>query len=138
MAKILSGKLVSARVKEELKEQVAALTKAGTQPGLAVVIVGDDLMNVRLGGIKARAFLYLHHHRGDGIDGALLLFCRLLGRAGEKAEDNRRDEDKKYFLHTNKGIIIQTIYRIYDKIYDEDIIKALEVRFSPTIKSFLM
>lgn len=42
MAKILSGKLVSARVKEELKEQVAALTKAGTQPGLAVVIVGDD------------------------------------------------------------------------------------------------
>ncbi len=41
---------------------------------LELVIVGDDLMNVRLGGIKARAFLYLHHHRGDGIDGALLLF----------------------------------------------------------------
>ena len=81
---------------------------------LELVIVGDDLMNVRLGGIKTRAFLYLHHHRGDGIDGALLLFCRLLGRAGEEAEDNRRDEDKKYFLHTNKGLIIQSIYRIYD------------------------
>lgn len=42
MAKILSGKTVSARVKEELKKEVAALTKAGTKPGLAVVIVGDD------------------------------------------------------------------------------------------------
>ncbi|MBQ7109385.1 MAG: bifunctional methylenetetrahydrofolate dehydrogenase/methenyltetrahydrofolate cyclohydrolase FolD [Clostridia bacterium] len=42
MAKILSGKTVSARVKEELKKEVEALTKAGTQPGLAVVIVGDD------------------------------------------------------------------------------------------------
>lgn len=42
MAKILSGKLVSARVKEHLKEEVAALTKAGTRPGLAVVLVGDD------------------------------------------------------------------------------------------------
>ena len=42
MAKILSGKLVSARVKEELKIEVEKLTKAGTKPGLAVVIVGDD------------------------------------------------------------------------------------------------
>lgn len=42
MAKILSGKIVSARVKEEIKEEVGALTEAGEQPGLAVVIVGDD------------------------------------------------------------------------------------------------
>ena len=42
MAKILSGKLVSARVKEEMKLEVKKLTEAGTQPGLAVVIVGDD------------------------------------------------------------------------------------------------
>ena len=42
MAKILSGKLVSARVKEELKLEVEKLTAEGTQPGLAVVIVGDD------------------------------------------------------------------------------------------------
>lgn len=42
MAKILSGKLVSARVKEELKAEAAQLTAAGTRPGLAVVIVGDD------------------------------------------------------------------------------------------------
>ncbi|MBO5364468.1 MAG: bifunctional methylenetetrahydrofolate dehydrogenase/methenyltetrahydrofolate cyclohydrolase FolD [Clostridia bacterium] len=42
MAKLLSGKAVSARVKEELKKEVAALTAAGTKPGLAVIIVGDD------------------------------------------------------------------------------------------------
>ena len=42
MAKILSGKIVSARVKEEIKQEVKELTAAGTQPGLAVVIVGDD------------------------------------------------------------------------------------------------
>ena len=42
MAKLLSGKAVSARVKEELKKEAAALTAEGTKPGLAVVIVGDD------------------------------------------------------------------------------------------------
>lgn len=42
MAKILSGKAVSARVKEDIKVQAEKLTKAGTRPGLAVVIVGND------------------------------------------------------------------------------------------------
>lgn len=42
MAKILSGKEVSARVKNELKCEVEALAQKGTLPGLAVVIVGDD------------------------------------------------------------------------------------------------
>ncbi len=42
MAKILSGKMVSARVKEELKTEVEALKAKGTNPGLAVVIVGED------------------------------------------------------------------------------------------------
>ena len=42
MAKILSGKTVSARVKQELKIEAENLTKAGPKPGLAVVIVGDD------------------------------------------------------------------------------------------------
>ena len=42
MAKILSGKTVSARVTQELKIEAENLTKAGTKPGLAVVIVGDD------------------------------------------------------------------------------------------------
>ena len=42
MAKILSGKTVSARVKEELKAEVAALKESGKQTGLAVVLVGED------------------------------------------------------------------------------------------------
>ena len=42
MAQILSGKTVSQRIKDELKEEVATLKKQGINPGLAVIIVGDD------------------------------------------------------------------------------------------------
>lgn len=42
MAKILSGKEVSERIKEELKGEVSELKKQGIFPGLAVIIVGDD------------------------------------------------------------------------------------------------
>jgi len=42
MAKILSGKTVSQRIREELKEEVKGLKEKGINPGLAVVIVGDD------------------------------------------------------------------------------------------------
>ncbi|MBR6729561.1 MAG: bifunctional methylenetetrahydrofolate dehydrogenase/methenyltetrahydrofolate cyclohydrolase FolD [Clostridia bacterium] len=41
-AKILDGKAVSQRIKDELREEVAALKVKGVHPGLAVVIVGDD------------------------------------------------------------------------------------------------
>lgn len=42
MAKLLSGKIVSARVKEELKSEVESLKSQGKQTGLAVVLVGED------------------------------------------------------------------------------------------------
>lgn len=42
MAKILNGKEVSQRIREELKEEVKKLQENGINPGLAVVIVGDD------------------------------------------------------------------------------------------------
>lgn len=42
MAKILSGKTVSQRVKENLKNEIASLKSKGVTPGLAVIIVGDD------------------------------------------------------------------------------------------------
>ena len=42
MAKILSGKEVSERIKEELKSEVSELKKQGIFAGLAVIIVGDD------------------------------------------------------------------------------------------------
>lgn len=42
MAKILNGKAVSQRIKDELKAEVVNLKKDGINPGLAVIIVGDD------------------------------------------------------------------------------------------------
>lgn len=42
MAQILSGKTVSQRIKDELKERVAELKEKGINPGLAVIIVGED------------------------------------------------------------------------------------------------
>ena len=42
MAQILSGKTVSQRIKDELKERVTELKEKGINPGLAVIIVGDD------------------------------------------------------------------------------------------------
>ena len=41
MAQILSGKTVSQRIKDELKNKVAELKEKGINPGLAVIIVGD-------------------------------------------------------------------------------------------------
>ena len=42
MAKLLMGKEVAKRIKNELREEVTALKAKGINPGLAVIIVGDD------------------------------------------------------------------------------------------------
>ena len=42
MATRIDGKAVSAKVREEVAKEVAALKEQGICPGLAVVIVGDD------------------------------------------------------------------------------------------------
>ncbi len=42
MAKLLKGKEVSARIKSELKVEVKKLKEQGINPGLAVIIVGED------------------------------------------------------------------------------------------------
>ena len=42
MAKLLLGKEVSARIKGELRTEVEELKKQGINPGLAVIIVGED------------------------------------------------------------------------------------------------
>lgn len=42
MAQIIDGKAVATRLKEGLRERIAALTAVGKQPGLAVILVGDD------------------------------------------------------------------------------------------------
>jgi methylenetetrahydrofolate dehydrogenase (NADP+) / methenyltetrahydrofolate cyclohydrolase len=41
-AKILDGKSLAASIRSELKRQVVALVQRGVQPGLAVVLAGDD------------------------------------------------------------------------------------------------
>ena len=42
MAQIIDGKAVAAQVRAQAAQEAAELTTQGTQPGLAVVIVGDD------------------------------------------------------------------------------------------------
>jgi len=42
MAKLLLGKEISARIKGEIAEEVKKLKSEGVNPGLAVIIVGDD------------------------------------------------------------------------------------------------
>ncbi len=42
MATILDGKMLSAQIKEQIKEETLRLQKEGVQPGLAVIIVGDN------------------------------------------------------------------------------------------------
>ena len=41
-ARLIDGKALAAQVRDALRPRVAALTAAGRQPGLAVVLVGDD------------------------------------------------------------------------------------------------
>lgn len=41
-AQIIDGKALAARLREELKPRIATLTARGHQPGLAVILVGDD------------------------------------------------------------------------------------------------
>lgn len=42
MAQIISGKETAAKIRERLRTQIDQLRESGYQPGLAVVIVGDD------------------------------------------------------------------------------------------------
>ena len=42
MAKLLMGREVSARIKDEIREEVKLLKARGIEPGLAVILVGDD------------------------------------------------------------------------------------------------
>ena len=41
-AKIIDGKAIAAEMREELKREAADLSAAGFQPGLGVILVGDD------------------------------------------------------------------------------------------------
>ena len=42
MTKLIDGKLISAQIKDEVKEEVALLKQKGIVPGLAVILVGEN------------------------------------------------------------------------------------------------
>ncbi len=54
-AKIIDGKRIAARVRAGVAERAAALSKAGIQPGLGVVLVGDDPASQVYVAMKTRA-----------------------------------------------------------------------------------
>ncbi|HHY09786.1 MAG TPA: bifunctional methylenetetrahydrofolate dehydrogenase/methenyltetrahydrofolate cyclohydrolase FolD [Firmicutes bacterium] len=54
-AQIIDGKQVAAEIRAELAKKVAELTKQGRQPGLAVVLVGDDPASAVYVRMKKRA-----------------------------------------------------------------------------------
>src|SRR5262245_9897268 len=64
-AQILDGKSLAASIRAELKRRVAALVQRGVQPGLAVVIAGDDPASHVYGRNKtlAAAEIGLHSER---------------------------------------------------------------------------
>ena len=47
MATKIDGKMISARIKEDLARRVAALKQRGVEPGLATILVGSDPGSVK-------------------------------------------------------------------------------------------
>jgi methylenetetrahydrofolate dehydrogenase (NADP+)/methenyltetrahydrofolate cyclohydrolase len=54
-AKLIDGKEIAATIRAEIKEEVAGLVSAGTTPGLAVVLVGENPASKAYVGGKIRA-----------------------------------------------------------------------------------
>ena len=59
MAKIIDGKMISTQIKDELKEKVAELKKAGTEVSLAVIQVGNNPASTVYVGNKKKACEYV-------------------------------------------------------------------------------
>ena len=59
MAKIIDGKAISARIKDELKEEVARLKEEGKEATLAVIQVGNDPASSVYVGNKKKACAYI-------------------------------------------------------------------------------
>ena len=47
MATKIDGKMISARIKEDLARRVAALKQRGVEPGLGTILVGSDPGSVK-------------------------------------------------------------------------------------------
>src|SRR3954465_5316740 len=87
-AKILDGKVLAARLRADLGDEARALGARGVQPGLAVVLVGDDPASQLYVRSKTKACAeagirtFDHHLSADTSEAALLaLVAELNGRA---------------------------------------------------------
>lgn len=54
MAQIIDGKLVAARIKDEVALEVSRLAEQGIRPGLAVILIGDDPASHSYVGMKEK------------------------------------------------------------------------------------
>ena len=59
MAKVIDGKMISAQIKDELKEEVAKLKEQGKEATLAVIQVGNDAASTVYVGNKKKACEYI-------------------------------------------------------------------------------
>ncbi len=77
-ARIIDGKAVAARVREEVRERVSALRAHGIEPGLATVLVGDDpasaiyVRNKKKACLEAGMASFGHELPGTTSEGELL------------------------------------------------------------------
>lgn len=61
-AKIINGKEIRDEMLAQLKTEISSLTKQGLQPGLAVVLVGDDPASKQYVGMKAKKSVEIGMH----------------------------------------------------------------------------
>lgn len=110
---ILNGKEVSARIKEELKTEVADLKKQGIFPGLAVVIVGDD----------PASRIYVNSKKKNC--GELGIYSEEYALPGETSEEELLELiDKLNKKHDVSGILVQL--PLPKHINEENIINAID------------
>ena len=112
MAELIDGKAISKQIKDELKEQVAALKQQGKEIGMAVIQVGNDPASSVYVGNKKKACEY----------------CGIESVSYELAEETTQDELLTLIEKLNKdekinGILVQLPL---PKHMDEDaVIKAI-------------
>ena len=96
MAVLIDGKVISTKIKEELKQEVTEMKAQGITPCLAVILVGDDSASAIYVRNKKRACEYV------GIE----------SRSYELPEDTTQEELEKLVTSLNEdenvdGILVQ-------------------------------
>ena len=114
-AKIIDGKQVAARCREELKQQVAALRARGIIPGLAVILVGEDPASQVYVRNKHKACTELGFY-SEGIE-----MSENTTREELLAEIDRLNKDEK--IH---GILVQLPLPKALQPYESEVLEAID------------